>query len=611
MLADLVKAGKLPPVEKRLPPNPVVVEPTNMIGKYGGTMYCTSMAPEVVGDIQLGMVTGLYQFNHDLSEMTPSVAERHEFSDDYTSCTIYLRKGIFWSDGEPFTADDMMFYFEDWQFDKDLCPTINSNWQPKSGSPMTVTKIDDYTVKFDFGVPYPSFPLIHYSGGPLTPWRPKHFMSKFHIKYNPNADEEAKAAGFNSWMDRFNKVQSMDYGAQDPDMPVLSPWRPVKSDSQGVEFERNPYYFKVDTEGNQLPYVDRVVMEYVSDLEVANMKAVSGELTVAGLDLLLSNYPVIKDGEQAGDYRTVMVYSERGSDGAIAFNQVHPDPVLREIFRDVRFRQAMSVAINRDEINELVFLGLGTPRQATINDTASFYKKEWGEAYAQYDVELANKLLDEMGLDKKGPDGIRLRPDGQPLAFQLEYVNQEGPKQDICELVVKHWAQVGVKAEAVMREKAYLTERLNAMEHDCSAWHVDRQLERIAWGNGWMGSKLGPGGNSMITWAKGWRDWLLSGGTRGVEPSQEAKDVEEVWNQWRASLIGTPEYMDAATRTHGLLAQNLWVIGTVGQTPQPVIVSNKVENVFPSEVFEGTQKVWWGAANYQWCAWRVEQWFLK
>ena len=606
MLTELVKAGKLPAVDQRMPSNPVVVKPSVAIGKYGGTFNCTGMAPETTNDMQIGMVAGLFRFSDDLRTVTPEIAESFQFSPDNKSCTIKLRKGIKWSDGSPFTADDMMFYFEDMAFNKDLSPTLATQWQPGK-QPMKVTKVDAVTVQFDFAVPNPAFALIHFSGAPIEPWRPKAWLKTYHIKYNPDADKEAKAKGFDDWKARYNKIAlNWNYGVMEADIPVLGPWRPVKNDSQRQYCERNPYYWKVDTEGNQLPYVDKVTTEYVSSLDVANLKAISGDLSVAGLDLLLINYPVLKQSEKAGNYTVRLVYSERGADVAIAFNQAHKDPVVKKIFGDVRFRQAVSIAINRKEINELVFLGQGTPRQATINESASFFKKEWAESFAQFDAAAASKLLDEAGLDKKDADGWRLRPDGKRLEFLLEYLPQEGPKKQTMELVVKHWSKVGLKVEAAERDRAFLITRLNASDFDCSAWHVDRQLERAAYAYG-STQKLGPGGDSAITWAKPWRDWFISGGKSGSEPPQEAKDLFDAYGKWQETIMGSPEYATAGQKVYDLISKNLWVIGTVGQGPQPVVIKNTIENVFPAN----KAKSWWGAAEWFWLPLAPEQWFFK
>jgi len=607
MLAELVQAGQLPPVEERLPPEPLVVTPKNGVGTYGGTFFGASMAPETTSDFQLGMVTGLFRFANDLSENSPEVASGYTFNEDFTSCTITLRQGIKWSDGQPLTANDMMFYFEDWQFNTDLLPTVSGQWVV-GGERIGVTMIDDYTVEFTFAVPNPAFNLINYSGAPVEPWRARHYLEQFHLTYNPTANEDAVAAGYDNWQLYFLAVASAttyNYGAQNPELPVLGPWRPISNDTQRQQYERNPYYFKVDTEGNQLPYVDLVTIDYAGDPEVMNLRAISGELSVAGLDMQLINYPVIRDGEAGGDYTTTLVYSERGADVALAFNQEHPDPVLKALFTDVRFRQALSLGIDRTEINEIVFLGQGTIRQATINETASFFKQEWADHYTAFDLEQANGLLDELGLNQRDANGLRLRPDGQPLAFQLEYLPQEGPKTEVCELVVRHWAELGIQVDSAARERNFLLERIDAGEQDATGWHVDRQLERAAWTYR-ASSKISPGGDSIIRYATAWRTWFASGGASGVEPPAEAQEMAAAFDAWQRTELGTPEFTEAGILVHDLVAQALYVIGVIGQAPQPVIVKNNVENVFTGS----EERIWWGAANWFWHTHHPEQWFL-
>jgi len=611
MLAERVAAGELPPVAERLPRNPVVVTPTNEIGTYGGRLFGAGMAPETTNDLQIGQATGLFRFSNDLSEIYPDLAEGYEFNDDFTECTIKLREGVKWSDGVPFTVDDIIFFFEDWKYNTDLYPATSAVWL-LGGDRFGIEKVDDYTIRFSFPQPYPSFSVIHFSGAPTEPYRPAHYLRQFHPKYNPNVAEEATAAGFNSWQAYFTNRADGDsdsphYGVSNVEMPVLSPWKPVSADSQRQQYERNPYYYKVDTEGNQLPYVDYMTVEYTSNAEVMNLKAVSGELSVAGLDIQLLNYPIIRRGEEAGGYTTKLVYSERGSDVCLAFNQLHSDPVLNALYTDVRFRQAMSLGINRTEINELVFLGQGTVRQATVNESASFFDPAWAEHFAQYDPDQANALLDELGLSERNADGVRLRPDGRPLAFQLEYLPQEGPKKEVCELVVKHWQALGIQVDAAARERGYLIERLDAQEQHATAWHVDRVLERPAYAYS-LDGKLGPGGNSIVRYAREWQNWFNSAGAQGVEPPQQAKDLRDAYIAWQKTDIGSPEYMEAAKRVYDLNAETLWIIGTVGQAPQPVIVRNDMGNVFK----DGDEtRYWWGAANWFWHTLNPEQWYIK
>lgn len=609
MLAEKVAAGTLPPVTERLPLEPVVVEPTNAIGTYGGRLMGASMAPEVTSDLQIGQNTGLFRFSNDLKELYPEVATGYEFSPDFMSCTITIRKGLKWSDGHPMTVDDIIFFVEDWQYNADLFPNTPGSWLV-GGKKLTLEKIDDVTIKFNFPQPNPAFQLIHYSGPPAEPWRASHYLKPFHLKYNPNVEAEAVAAGYKSWQARFAYVAgtiNYQYGAMNPDLPVLGPWVQVSNNSERQQYERNPYYLKVDSAGNQLPYVDYMTVDYAGSPEVMNLKAVSGELSVAGLDIQLINYPIIRESAETGGYAIKLVYSERGADVAIAFNQAHPDPVLAPIFADVRFRQAMSLGINREEINELVFLGQGTIRQATINESASFFKQEWADSFAQFDLDKANALLDELGLDKRGGDGTRLRPDGKLMTFQLEYLPQEGPKKETCELVVKHWLALGIRVDAIARERAYLQQRLTNQEQDASAWHVDRVLERPAYAYSITG-KLAPGGGSMIQYGRVWQNWFNSAGEQGVEPSQDAKDLYDAYVAWSKTEMGTPAYVEAANRVHDLIAQSLYVIGVIGQAPQPVMVRNDVENVFKTG---DETKLWWGAANWFWHTSKPEQWFIK
>jgi len=280
--------------------------------------------------------------------------------------------------------------------------------------------------------------------------------------------------------------------------------------------------------------------------------------------------------------------------------------VLRETFRDKRFRQAVSVAIDRAEINDLVFLGQGRPLQAVCHPSCSYYKEEWGTHYAQYDPELAGQLLDEMGL-KMGPDGIRLRPDGKPLVFLLEFVQHHGPQKQQAELVVKHLAAVGIKAEPKEGQKSYINQRLSAQEQDATMWMVDRTLERAEWVRGGPGAKLAPGGDSVGRYCKAWQDWYNSDGAKGIEPPKEALDLWAAYTEWEQTMFGTPEYMAAAEKVHDMIADNLWVIGLVGEVPWPILVKNKLENVFTGK----EEKIWIGASNWYLLPQRAEQWFWK
>jgi peptide/nickel transport system substrate-binding protein len=604
MLAELVQAGELPPVEERLPAEPMVIAPTTMIGKYGGTLTGASSAPEATDDLQAAMITGPFYYNNDLSVMLPNVCESYELNEDFTTCILHYRKGIKWSDGAPFTTEDTICYFDDWQFNKDIVPNVSQNWRA-GGEPMTYRKIDDHTIEFHFAVPNPAFFALTKSSPPIPPWIPAHHARKFHKTHNPNAEAEAKAAGFDTWQAWFIKMahaKQSYYGAQPPEVPVLEPWRPAKADSEGQYYERNPYYFKVDTEGNQLPYIDYVDVRYTSSMDVINMRAVSGELSALTRDLLLMNYPILRENQEKGDYTLRLGSCARGAEISLAFNQNHPDPVLGEIFRDLRFRQAISVAIDRNEINELLFLGQGVPRQATVHDSCCFWQQRWADHYIQFDLDLANQLLDEVGLSERNADGVRLRSDGQPLAFLLEYSQTQAPFVEAAELLVKQLDKVGIRVEAREEQKAFKAQRIDADEHDCNMWFVDRTLERAHWSI--AGGKLRPGDNGVCT---GWQQWMNSGGETGVEPPDIVKKAYAAFDRWKSYDFGTEEYKQAAIEAHDYIMEGLWQIGVVGQVPVPILVKNNLENVFTGQ----EDRILIGASNWYLMPQRAEQWFWK
>jgi len=340
-----------------------------------------------------------------------------------------------------------------------------------------------------------------------------------------------------------------------------------------------------------------LIEEYVTDLNVVNLRAMTGELTLAGLDLLLINYPDLKANEQKGGYTLNLVYSEKTADVAFAFNQCHPDPVLNKLFTNPQFRKAISMGINRKEINDLVFLGQGTIMQATINPSASFYDPKWGNEAIQFDPAQANKILDSLGLDKRNAAKVRLLPNGKEFSFRLEYLANEGPKKETFELVSKHLLDnLGIKCEAISRDRGYLQSQLDASNFDASGWHVDRVLERAAWFEV-GGGKLSAVGNSMITHSAPYNRWFTNP-TTGTEPPQNIKDLRAKFLKWQSTPYRTPEYTAAAKAAYDQVAAETLVIGIIGQAPCPVLVKNNLHNVFPPSA-KG-KKLLWGAANWFW-----------
>ncbi|MGC8972295.1 MAG: ABC transporter substrate-binding protein [bacterium] len=597
MLTELVKQGKLPPVDKRLPKDPLVVVPVEEIGQYGGQVNLFTNSPNSLGEGDyftgyehiLGIAT-------DGSSVTPRIARAWKFTDGGKTLTIYLRKGMRWSDGAPFTADDIIFWYEDIILNDELTPVKPVYWSP-GGKLMRVEKIDDYTVKLSFAVPYPmaTYRLAHETG---AIYRPKHFLKQFHPKYTPieEINKRAKAEGFEKWYQLFGKYSTIN--ATEVNCPTLRSFVLTKKGTDFLVMERNPYFWQIDTAGNQLPYIDRVFISVVQSIDIMDMKAISGEADFAGRRTSLENYTLYKENEKKGNYRVLMWQGLWGSNFIIEINQTYKeDLILRNIFRDVRFRRAMSLAINREELNQMLYFGLGVPRQTTVIPQSPYYEESFGNAYIKYDPETANKLLDEMGL-KRGPDGYRLRPDGKRLEILLEHV-PDATATRLGEMLVRYWDAIGVKV--AVKEIARELQSPRAMGNliQMGFWTGDRcaflfPLEPYWWvpmNYGWEN-----------TWCPLWAQWYATNGKAGEEPPKEVKKLITLWEKMQTTL-SDKERIRLGKEILKSNAENLWTIGTIGLTPQPIIAKNYLRNI-PAEGL-------WGYDNLRTYAYFPAQIFIK
>lgn len=598
MLAERVKTGALPPVEERLPEEPLVVQPEN-IGEYGGTIRAGAFGPSSGGlDCEGLRIQNLLQLEPDLSTFTPNIVRDWELSDDFKTAILYLRNGMKWSDGAPFTADDFLFWYEDIAMNEELNPVKLPEWQA-GGEMLKMAKLDDYTVQLEFAAPYPAIDIVLGKSYYYDQFfAPKHYLSKWHIDHNPDANKLAQEEGYDTWWQAFQFHAAFDQTQQDPNLPVIFPWALKSIDMSGNKvFERNPYYWKVDTEGNQLPYIDGQMRVIVKDAEVRVLKLINQELHNAGENPLpLKDYTLYKENEAKGNYTLMLFDNSRGSDASLAFNLTHKDPVLREVFNDLRFRQAVSLAIDRAEINDVLYFGKAAMRQAVPPAMTSFYEEWMGEHYAEYDPDKANALLDEMGLkwDKDGK--VRLRPDGKPLQLVLECTEEFAP---MSELVAEHWTRVGVKTDMKQLERMFFYERGPANERDVACWTFDGVSEfNIRAGGG----RIRPAWGNPLDPAPLWQAWLSSNGASGEEPPAVVKHVYELVDQFQVAVPGSDEYMELGKEILTLSTENLWVIGTT-VAPRVVVISNHLANA-PRE---GTFAWDFGF----WAPYKGDQWFFK
>ena len=602
MLAKLVKEGKLPPVEERLPEEPRVIEPLEEIGQYGGILNVADLDPYNAIDARSLRRHGLFRFSEDCTEIIPDIAKGFEISEDKKTFTIHLRKGLKWSNGVPFTVDDILFWWQDIVLNKELTPIIGRLWKP-GGELARFEKVNNYTLRIHFAEPYPVVTQLGHSfgSGQGGLYDPKHYLKEYHIKYNPKANEIAKKEGYEYWWELFKVVRNPGYNQWniDVNLPTLDTYVIKKIALDYQVWERNPYFWQVDTVGNQLPYIDTLIDRLYGNQEVLNMKVMSGEIDLASFSLLLSDYPLLKESEKRGNYRTFMWKTAIGAAVAFAPNQNHRDPVLREIMQNIKFRQALSLAINREEINEIVCFGLAIPRQATVLPTCSFYKEEWDRAYAEYDPEKANELLDKMNLKWNKNQSNRLRPDGKPLSILIEYYSGEGPRTAICELVEEYWEKIGIRVALKPEDRSFYNQRANAGLLDIGLWHLDCVTELHVYGQPHSGKMLSFDGG--CGWAKQWELWFNTGGKQGKEPPEEIKLFYKDMEDW--SLATTKkEYVRLAQKIFDFHAKQLIYIGTVGMAPWPVIVKNNLKNV-PTQG-------WWSWDSNFWIAFEPAQFFF-
>ncbi|HPC77672.1 MAG TPA: ABC transporter substrate-binding protein, partial [bacterium] len=519
-LADLVKQGKLPSVEKRLSEEPAVVEPIEEIGQYGGSLQ----GPHLGRSPQYTRITyePLVRWNLETDKVIPNVAKSWKISNGGKVITFYLRKGMKWSDGEPFTADDIIFWYEDITLNKDLTPVFPA-WLIAGGKPGKVEKVDNYTVRFVFDVPY-TFLLQRIASGQDC-YAPKHYLKKFHPKYT-SMDEimkQAKEEGFDAWYKLFSTKATR---WQNKALPVVTAWKVITPLSDAVfTAERNPYYWKVDPAGNQLPYIDKIVWTLSPDREVRVMKHISGEASIGYYDTFESDYTIVMENQQKGGYRVLKWLPALTNVGTLFINQNVKDPVLKKLFTNVQFRRALSLAINRNEIAQLIYSGNATPRQAVPFKGSPYYEERFEKSYIEYNPKKASQMLDQVGLAKRDKDGYRIGPDGKTLEILIEVLPGIGPEPDIAEMIKGYFRNVGLKVSVKTEETSLWVTRAKAGEQQiglyASAGAYYPLLDPV-----WFFPV-----SDFCYWAPLCGLWYSSNGKSGEEPSGEIKQLLNVYDQ--------------------------------------------------------------------------------
>ncbi len=569
MLAEKVAAGELPPVEERLPANPLVVPLAegDTIGVYGGTWH---RAWRGVDDFHcFGRITydPVLRWPRNPSDaVQENLAESWEFGDDGKALTLNFRPGLKWSDGVPFTVDDVIFWWEDIENDPNITAAVHGEWMI-GGEPMTLERVDDDTITLHFAAPNGLAETVglafHGNQWPLGFERfgffaPRHYLEQFHPKYNSDATYE------------LFEEKAFDYNV---DRPVMTAWKITEYEAGTtlVVAERNPYYWKVDEEGNQLPYIDYVYLHLVEGVDGVNAMGIAGDLDMQARAIDLAQFPIYMDNAEEGNYHMLLWPQAQASSASLWFNQSYPDDKYRTLFQDLRFRQAMSHAIDRDAINDIAFLGQGVPRTIAVVPDSPYYIPEIENLNGEYDVDLATSLLDEIGL-QKGDDGFYNFADGSDILILIETSNTSSGIQDSLELIAEWWNTVGIETQVQTSTRDVFWPRAGANEVMVATWTTDRGLlpmvdpiyifpfdERS-----WMAPAYGT--------------WYKTGGAEGLEPTEEFKAAMALYDEYKLTTDPVRQ-VEIGKELVRMSSEGLWTLGTVGLVPNPVVVKDNFMNV--------------------------------
>jgi peptide/nickel transport system substrate-binding protein len=577
MLAAQVAEGALPPVEERLPNPPAVAAmdwPWQSPGRHGGTM---TMLMGSIKDTKMMVVYGyarLVAYEPDLT-LVADILESFEVEEGRIF-TFHLRPDHKWSDGAPFTTEDFRYYWEDMANNEALSPMGPPQLLLVDGEPPKVEIIDETTVRYSWSQPNPDFLPALAGASPLYIFAPSHYLKTLHADY---ADPEAlakkvAAASQRNWAALHNKKDGL-YKNNNPDLPTLEPWMlTTKPPSQRFVFARNPYYHRVDPEGRQLPYIDKVVFQIV-DSGIIPAKTGAGEADLQARELQFDNYTFLKEGEDRGDYEVRLWDSATGSQLALYPNLNVNDPQWRALLRDVRFRRALSLAVNRREINQVIYYGLAKEGGNTVLEQSPLYRREYRTAWAEFNLERANALLDEIGLTARDDEGIRLMPDGRPLEIIVETAGLVTEEADVLELIRDSWHEIGIRLYSKPSQREVFRNRIFAGETIMSVWSG---LENGLPTPDMAPRELAPTSQQQLQWPK-WGQYIETGGEAGKPVDMpEAKRLMALLEAWRDAKSKTERagIWDEMLR---IQADQVFTIGTVAGVPQPVVISKRLRNL--------------------------------
>jgi peptide/nickel transport system substrate-binding protein len=577
LFAEKVAKHEMPAIAARVPEEPLVVGPGQSgrkIGRYGGEIVTLVPKARDIRYLSVYAYTRLVGYDEAL-ELQPDLLENVAVEDERVF-TFTLRAGHRWSDGEPFTTEDFRYYWEDVAQNPELSPGGIPDFMLVGGKPPQFEILDARTVRYTWDRPNPRF--LPQLAGAVDPgiFRPSHYLKRFHAKYSDRAklDELAKKQKLKSWAALHNRMDDMKEQSN-PDLPTLQPWHVTNAaPATRFVFERKPYYHRIDAQGHQLPYVDRIIMDVASAGLIA-AKANAGEADLLFRGIAMHDIPILKEGEKAQGYKTLLWRYARGSELALYPNLNTVDPVWRALNRDVRFRRALSLGIDRKTLNNALLFGLGTEGNNTVVAESPLFAPELRTAWATYDPKEASRLLDEMGLHKRDSAGIRILPDGRELEIIVETDGESTLIVDGLTLIGEFWREIGVKLFIKPQDRAVLRNRSFAgLTVMVAAQGLDNAMPTPIM----PPAELAPMLQDNYSWPK-WGQFVETKGKQGEEVDLPAAErlmsLYETWMNTGNKSVQAHVWSEMLANH----AENQWVIGTVSGALHPIVVRNGLENL--------------------------------
>jgi len=507
--------------------------------------------------------------------LVPDIAERIDIEEG-RRFTIHLRPGHRWSDGHPFTSEDFRYFWQDIALNAELSPFGPSRVMRVDGEPPLFEVLDERTVRYTWKQPNPFFLPALAAPRPEPIYAPAHYLRQFHPRYAEPDRLAARVAesGQRNWV-ALHVRRFRPYKFVNPELPTLQPWvNTTRPPAQRFVFERNPYFHRVDEHGLQLPYIDRVVMN-IADGKLIPAKTGAGESDLQARHLSFSDYTFLKQSETRGTIEARLWQTTKGSHLALYPNLNVADPGWRRLVRDVRFRRALSLAIDRDEINGVIYFGLAQPGNDTVCEASPLFRSDYQLRWAGFDLVRANALLDQLGLTRRNSEGVRLMADGRPLEIIVETAGEDTEQVDVLELIADTWRDAGIKLFSKPLQREVFRNRIYSGETLMSVWGG---LENGLATADMSPAELAPVLQEQLQWPK-WGQYVETGGSAGEAVDiPAARSLADLNHQWlRAPDHATRERV--WRRMLEIRADQAFTIGVVAGVPQPVVVSRRLHNV--------------------------------